>query len=123
MASMILGGVSTLVELMIVIKIAVIRTAILKRPVLGIIFSLFLSYLIGHFFGASGTIILIAAVTSTLMSGIIYYAAERFEGIRDWFLNIYSKLLNFFSKKTIEELSNKYKERSALSQHSLVTAV
>ncbi len=43
-----------------------------KNILLGIAFSMILSWLLGEAFGASGTVILLAAVSSTLVTATVY---------------------------------------------------
>ncbi len=75
-AGIILGLCSAFVELYLFCKFNLIRKWVERYPLAGIGFSLALSVLLGHAFGAAGVTVMLAGVSSTVLT-MTYYGVIR----------------------------------------------
>lgn len=64
--------IAAIVELRIATKVSVIKKAVQKIPILGVVFSIALSFLLGTMFGAAGLIVMFAAIGATVLTQPVY---------------------------------------------------
>lgn len=60
------------IEMMIVAKVPALRELLVDHPLLSLVFSLALSWVLGVVFGAAGMIVMFAALASTFCTWLIY---------------------------------------------------
>lgn len=63
---------SVIVELIIVAKIKWLRELMETQPIMSLVFSIGVSWLLGMIFGAAGLIVFFAAMASTITTWLIY---------------------------------------------------
>lgn len=67
-----LATAAVLFELALAVRYRALLAAFRRRPLLGIAASVGLSWALGSVFGASGMIVMFAAIASTVVSGLVY---------------------------------------------------
>lgn len=75
--ALLLALVAAFIELRTVYSIPFIRTAIEKFTVLGILFSVVLSVIIGSIFGAAGLVVMLGALIATTITQPVYMVASK----------------------------------------------
>lgn len=70
--AILLGIVAASIELRTSLSIPFVRTAIEKFSVLGVIFSILLSIIIGSIFGAAGLVVMLGAMIATTLTQPVY---------------------------------------------------
>lgn len=67
-----LTGVAVILELWLVHRFRILLQIFERNTLLGIAFSLVLSWILGEAFGAAGMTVLLAAIASTIITAIVY---------------------------------------------------
>lgn len=84
--------VSALIELFLVLKFAVVRKFVMRNAAFSLVFSIALSWVLGAMFGASGLVVLLASLGSTLITEPLYMAFRKFKQFRDSFADRWAAL-------------------------------
>lgn len=75
--AIVLAICSSILEFSIMLKSPALRKLALRYPLVGIVLSISLSWLLGMLFGAAGAIIMFAGVASTAMTAPVYVIANK----------------------------------------------
>ena len=70
--AVLLTTAAVLIELLLVYRVAWLLHAFQRSTMTGIVFSVWLSWLLGQVFGAAGMTVLVAAVASTVATAFVY---------------------------------------------------
>lgn len=86
-AILIIAIACIVLELSIVAKVKALREFIIRHPVVGIVFSILLTWFIGFLFAVTGTTVMGAAVISTAITGMVYGFFALLDRAIEWWRN------------------------------------